>query len=209
MVDENTLRSGNWLMHKPGSFFQVNVKDFQKSQFWQSIKDICQPIPLTEQWFLKLGFTKTMDDEVFEKGPCVVMQKHDSSLYQFAVFNNDTQSLEHMNDISFVHELQNEYFEKTREELTLKATAQVNKFEPQVFADQIRQVFSSFFDNYDLRYNSIASQEETNLFLSGTKDGQKFYASFFVTELVIWNTEGSTIKELEKIREGFFNSLTT
>ena len=73
--------------------------------------ELCQPIPLTEEWLLNLGFYKYKGDNSdcflngFETACNMRMLFYKGSLIK---------------NINFVHQIQNLYFALTGEELTIK-----------------------------------------------------------------------------------------
>jgi hypothetical protein len=79
-----------------------------------------KPIPLTEEWLLRLGFRKANEKLYFLPVPNLAMEIH-------SVFYRDTWLIELANDRKNivteafqVHQLQNLYFALTDEELTIK-----------------------------------------------------------------------------------------
>jgi len=116
------LRIGNWY-NQFGNEHQVDgsiiqsLQDSPDSQIW------CKPIPLTEEWLLKFGFTRQTAPNNL---PC-------SDFGRFRIYwpsNSKNASLHFrpnetewfpfiINKIEYVHQLQNLYFALTGEELTL------------------------------------------------------------------------------------------
>lgn len=88
-------------------------------EYSQLIKFL-QPIPITEEWVLKLGFNKIVDD---------MFGLHEY-IYEYYSFNIKSGCLENgvlnVNTIPllYVHQLQNLYFALTGEELTIKTALQ-------------------------------------------------------------------------------------
>lgn len=75
-----------------------------------------EPIPITEEWLLKLGF------EVEKNGGIVFASKDDNCKFYVYCENNKTWKIGKYNNgfkhIYYVHQLQNLYFALTGEELT-------------------------------------------------------------------------------------------
>lgn len=105
------LRLGNYV-------YKINTYDGTKCTHSFEVRDFhnidgFEPIPLTEEWLLNLGFTRfgdwyIIDDEL-----------------SISLFNNrSTYGNEHeqeINHVKYVHQLQNLYFALTGEELTLNS----------------------------------------------------------------------------------------
>ena len=73
--------------------------------------DNIEPIPLTEEWLLKLGFNHNADEnEFYWLDEFSIAKRSD-----FEVFLND----EYICDLQYFHQLQNLYFALTGEELTI------------------------------------------------------------------------------------------
>lgn len=78
------------------------------------------PIPLTEEWLLKFGFTEAMFDytihtgEFFKGSVGILWVAGNNNVWQLKYEMRCTQTV-----IKYVHQLQNLYFALTGEELTL------------------------------------------------------------------------------------------
>lgn len=97
-VDEN---AGYWIEHE-GDF-------------------ICEPIPLTEEWLIKLnGNIKDLGNDIFRIGRFKFIWKH-SYKYWYVV---DDMTGAYMTKIEFVHEYQNFWYAMNSQELQLKAEAE-------------------------------------------------------------------------------------
>ncbi len=115
-MEANELRIGILIKSKH------NDKIF-KIQTFKDIEllyDICEPIPLTEEWLTKFGFHKTAEDD-FDKtfGDIDQISIRSNKLYvtdKFGVYLNPKR----IAIIQYVHQLQNLYFALTSEELTIK-----------------------------------------------------------------------------------------
>ncbi len=132
MIQKNDLKIGNTVLF---NFQQVRIDELLKDQIffsWPGIPfgkmtyDFATPIPLTEEWLLKLGFVYTSfaceialyDNVVLEvwqyKGvDTVSIIKRTDSEYDW--------DIEIFEGILFVHQLQNIYFNVSRgKELIIK-----------------------------------------------------------------------------------------
>jgi hypothetical protein len=79
------------------------------------------PLPLKEEWLVKLGFEKGVDDylneqPVFRKGIEIYCHVNSHTPYEWSLYNYNDKKVY----INFVHQLQNLYFALTGEELTIK-----------------------------------------------------------------------------------------
>ena len=88
--------------------------DFYLDQLW------CNPIPLTEEWLLKFGFEKTLNQ--YKK--LTLSNKIGCDNIPFIILFLDNQyqydDLRFRTNIEYVHQLQNLFFALTGEELTIK-----------------------------------------------------------------------------------------
>lgn len=108
------LRMGNWLMRdsQPEGFL-VDAQTILRMSL-SGIRDE-KPIPLTEEWLVKLGFKKDRidywrPDEWFY----AINQKSDGTFWLAE------DECDPVTEIKYVHQLQNLYFALTGEELTIK-----------------------------------------------------------------------------------------
>lgn len=101
------LRIGNFVYDTKGEINTVCVETFVK--FNHQI----QPIPLTEEWFLKFGFEKSLLVDWYSNGIIAIKINGDMVVVDL---DRSTFSVNCKN----VHQLQNLYFAITGEELTLK-----------------------------------------------------------------------------------------
>lgn len=87
----------------------------------------CEPIPLTEKWLLKLGFSKMTIKPLWRKTIGEYTLDSDDFLFSFEskyVYVDSGLALHPIgNEIEYVHQLQNLYFALTGEELTLNSQA--------------------------------------------------------------------------------------
>lgn len=111
-------------------YAQVNCTFQQCHENYQSFK----PIPLTEEWLLKFGLFKLIDNRdkwyCEDKGVFSFHGKIHSSDYfistnDFKIFHlciatldDGMESWEYLTELKYVHQLQNLYFALTNEELT-------------------------------------------------------------------------------------------
>ena len=75
------------------------------------------PIPLTEEWLLKLGFSDSFTE--FKINNFVIAKDNDLFYYQFENYQVEIPDVK----LQYVHQLQNLYFALTGEELELKVNA--------------------------------------------------------------------------------------
>ena len=113
------LRIGNFY-NQFGNITEVDwsvlkdLKDAPIDQLW------CKPIPLTEEWLLKFGFEKTLNQ--YKK--LTLSNKIGCDNIPFIILFLDNQyqydDLRFRTNIQYVHNFQNLYFALTGEELTIK-----------------------------------------------------------------------------------------
>lgn len=88
-----------------------------------------EPIPLTEEWLLKGGFKKKGDKFYCEDG-CIFVTKADNSTKSYWLYlGYDSESGSEwkcINDIEFLHQLQNLYFALTNQELSFRVAVETN-----------------------------------------------------------------------------------
>ena len=141
------LRIGNWATIKNYVHFdwerrpkecQVNMFDLNNyiayhwngtgEEYYYKLQD-CEPIPLTEEWLLKLGFEKNIDweQQINEYGRFSELNsRRGVGLYLHerewrVTFREDVGcGWNELNEIEFVHQLQNLYHALTGEELISK-----------------------------------------------------------------------------------------
>ena len=119
------LRIGNYYQYAGDSgivYTQVQAIKYNQfgllSDFDGTNFEICKPIPLTEEWLLRLGFKEyKYEDEVFGY---VLNDFGYINEYQFRIRNFiDFEGIIIPKAIKTVHQLQNLYFALTGEELSL------------------------------------------------------------------------------------------
>lgn len=125
MIQPNELRIGNYIAcHYTSLERQVNVDDFRLIDGYIRAYEYFQPIPLTEEWLLKLGWVWNEECNSYEKYPNgdARMHLYESILGSYTMFNYviGATIAERLN---YVHQLQNLYFALTGEELMVKELA--------------------------------------------------------------------------------------
>jgi hypothetical protein len=115
------LRIGNYYDHN-GEIKTVTPNTIL--EVWEAIRTWCKAIPLTEKWLLKLGFTK-------DNYGCFYLSRIDeneNNLWLKTQENNIGVALNmfhlerkqtYLNNVEYVHQLQNLYFALTGEELVV------------------------------------------------------------------------------------------
>lgn len=101
-MDARELRIGNWVSFED---LEIQVECLPIDYNYDNL----QPIELTEDWLVKLGFEKYHPDK-FTKGLMVITVYEHGCLY--------LANQRHVN-FHYVHQLQNLYFALTGQELTL------------------------------------------------------------------------------------------
>ena len=101
------LRIGNLIQSKENRIFKVTSEDLQ----FIEAGSLCKPIPLTEEWLLKLGFIK---DEILE------FYRDDKSNSTIIIDYDFICLLGYSHvKIKYVHQLQNLYFALTNNEIEI------------------------------------------------------------------------------------------
>jgi hypothetical protein len=117
----NELRIGNYLemLGKVKKVECISNLPARKEMYWLTCKDMIDtkiihfnPILLTEDWLLKLGFVKNDFDSHYEKGEFYIEVWEKDFVFRWNDFNIDI-------NLNSVHRIQNLYFTLTGEELTL------------------------------------------------------------------------------------------
>jgi len=114
------LRIGNYAMfnYKIQGFEQILIcfNDFKNGL--ENNFELYQPIPLTEEWIIKLGFSYLADAQYWIDFKNMMFNwDKEVGLYLYIQTQEDSIDLTH---IKHVHQLQNLYFALTGEELTIK-----------------------------------------------------------------------------------------
>ena len=116
------LRLGNWVEQPNDGVTRVTavLNDLQIKTETGYIDKYCRPIPLTEEWLLKFGFTydKSFGWSFSDEKIYFILSYYQPS--NRVVLETDEESVINVpQDISYVHQLQNLYFALTGEELEL------------------------------------------------------------------------------------------
>jgi hypothetical protein len=124
------LRIGNYiklmLNDEEFAIVQVTLNDFDAID---NKKGVYEPLPLTEDWLLKHGFSVKNFDYSIPISECKVMwltlipQNEECTEYSVCVTQTDEDQEDQnafLSDISYVHQLQNLYFALTGKELEHK-----------------------------------------------------------------------------------------
>jgi len=127
-MEAKELRIGNYII-EDGTIYISGLKMFERPlrledfrvdyDNWPDHWDMIVPIPLTEEWLLKLGFEyrEFLDNffiEIGEQGAIFIFENITAYLCETNSEKQFLCNLEH------VHQLQNLYFALTGEELTTK-----------------------------------------------------------------------------------------
>jgi hypothetical protein len=123
----NELRTENLLMHDGEvvviDSIQQSLLSVKGNNYWELMKDF-EPIPLTEDWLIRLGFEKTSNNEHTKDRFVFRKQQHDLVINGFEYDYNGIL----LTRPEYVHTLQNLYFALMGEELTLKNYLLTNDF---------------------------------------------------------------------------------
>jgi hypothetical protein len=119
LIQANELRVGN-LYDNNGVFKKASPNTIE--EVWEAPRSWCKPIPLTEEWLLKLGFKQCGYEMLSWKHETLLPSfdlgginwaDFDEPDYQFLTYKVGDEILR----IDYVHQLQNLYFALTGEEL--------------------------------------------------------------------------------------------
>ena len=78
-----------------------------------------KPIPLTEEWLIKLGFVTDEDDEEAYHNTVLYLERNNNKSPFWGVWKGVESNI-YLRHIDYVHELQNLFHSLTGEELTIK-----------------------------------------------------------------------------------------
>jgi len=120
----NELRIGNLAQTNMGdllivenlSLNDIHFKVVDRSKYPLNYKWQAEPIPLTEEWLLKLGFEY---DTITYSKEFLTLAKSERLTGYHVFINSLVNRLS--NNVVYVHQLQNLYFALTGEELTIKS----------------------------------------------------------------------------------------
>lgn len=124
------LRIGNWVMDRGYKEWQIDHWETRNKVASNNTTTMCngimiethplteyvdflKPIPLTEEWLLKLGFEKKDNYGNYE----YLLDGY--SYFRGSFYISDCDECGESVEINFVHELQNLYFALTKKELTI------------------------------------------------------------------------------------------
>lgn len=113
MVKSNELRIGNIVTDEFGGervIVSLNKKSIDFEYGITDMYDMCDPIQLSEEWLLKMGFEKTNGE--FKKARFRIYQPVNYTGFLFC------EGSLVLREIKYVNQLQNLYFALTGEELT-------------------------------------------------------------------------------------------
>jgi hypothetical protein len=122
-MDATELRIGNWYQYASEMGISYNaVQEISRNKFgllsdiYGTNFEICKPINLTEEWFEKFDFDKTIVEEypIFQKDFLTIEFYSDKSIVYFGGLDVARTT------IKYVHQLQNLYFALCGKELILK-----------------------------------------------------------------------------------------
>jgi len=124
------LRIGNWVLYDEKVYAygittaecQVDLSMLIGMLESSDYIDMIQPIPLTEEWLLKLGWVWNKETNSYEKYPNGDARMHldfNDVSNSYTMFNYVLKAMI-VERIFYVHQLQNLYFALTGEELKIK-----------------------------------------------------------------------------------------
>lgn len=128
MIQANELRVGNYILKslKSGQGRKIEsktgcqdiVRIFENTGSFNY-----EPITLTENWLLRFGFEKKVNNfgQWFNKGVYLLEYQFISDSYTLRKSINKDESILLNDKVKYVHQLQNLYFALTGTELTLKS----------------------------------------------------------------------------------------
>ncbi len=113
-MEASELRIGNYYEHD-GEVKQVTPNTIL--DVWESKRSWCNPIPLTEEWFIGFGFRKVHGSTYthYTKG---FFNWYGVGSYISVEFDNGISNYDLNTDCEYVHQLQNLYYVLESEELT-------------------------------------------------------------------------------------------
>jgi hypothetical protein len=124
-MDVRELSVGNYVMNQDGTLKNVPIGEPVKLTLdhFNEFLEFYVPIPITEEWLINFGFEliETIPDEWEE----LILNKYKLGDFTIEFFRNKCWYPSLRRDkidktITYVHRLQNLYFELTDKELTLK-----------------------------------------------------------------------------------------
>ncbi len=119
------LRFGNYIKSKESGFNHIvlGIEDkrvsLDKSKYPYDFLRDCEPVPLTEEWLLRFGFEKDRYNFIINFGfDFCVEYYYADNIYSFWIYTDDDWHCI-LNEIKYVHSLQNLIYALTGQELTL------------------------------------------------------------------------------------------
>lgn len=128
MIEAKELRIGNFINLTKDDFKSVKVWELDAFDIYESSETNCvdiQPIPLTEEWLVKLG-GKVLEDDCYyfelTNDEILAVESSDFSygIYESIDDSNSGKGYSTYRLLESVHQLQNLYFELTGKELETK-----------------------------------------------------------------------------------------
>lgn len=117
----NELRIGNWVNKRlksgNGRVLSQKIGPQDIVRIYEGVGSFnYEPIPLTEEWLVGLGFVSLSDILEFGRGKYFIRKRYDKNfeMLQGLEYNSFTKAFK------YVHQLQNLFFALTGEELELK-----------------------------------------------------------------------------------------
>ena len=119
MIQANELRLGNYYDNH-NQIMQVTPNTIE--EVWIAQRNWCNPIPLTEEWLLKLGADKYNPGRYMLKlSETLIIFWNIGDDYFICELSSRSTHVCYFNEKKHVHQLQNLYFALTEKELTLKS----------------------------------------------------------------------------------------
>lgn len=129
-MEANELRIGNFADYHGATVIALDIfrsEWIRWGYFIDSIgfsrrlneEDSPKPIPLTEEWLIKLGFVTDEDDEEAYHNTVLYLERNNNKSPFWGVWKGVESNI-YLRHIDYVHELQNLFHSLTGEELTIK-----------------------------------------------------------------------------------------
>ena len=114
-MEAKELRIENYVIGYDNKVFTWELIDFDTLYNDVDVSEMCKPVPLTEEWLYKFGFSFDKYGE-YRKGRYTLDCEYtDKGVYNFVIDNTTCIEV----DVKYVHQLQNLYFSLTGEELII------------------------------------------------------------------------------------------
>ena len=113
------LRIGNWIQSSSNKEYQINLSWYECCKDSTEGRDIqldTFPIPLTEEWLIKFGFDRIIEDDKGNEYCNILYSLNGIDIW----FYDEWKYFDLKQSIKSVHQLQNLYLALTGEELTIK-----------------------------------------------------------------------------------------